>query len=196
MKTRPINTAVLVTLALGACVWLAVATAQGGDPASDVDVDVTAIVEAVADDVGAVDPRLIAAMEQTDLAYEIDEDNDVKVIFAWDDNRSHAVWANTVTEEYEGMDIREVWGIVAQFDSPDDVSKDVLLDLLVANFQLKFGKYAILMAEDGGQVQVRFVVTVPADADGATLATIMDFVGVWADEKEKELEEVSGSDIF
>jgi len=182
MKTRPVDKMMLLALAVIGCVLFAVGAVRGQ-------------ISDAAEDVGP-DPRLLAAMDANDLEYEIDEDNDVKVLLAWDDNRSHVVWANTVTEDYEGIEVREVWGILAEYASTDDVPKEVLLDLMTANFQLKFGKYALFVDENSGTARVRFILTVSAELDGGTLAKVINFVGMVADEKEKEVEDPDNRDVF
>ncbi len=178
MKTVSIDKRMLLALAVMGCLSLAVATTYGQVSSS------------------GPDARLIRAMEDTGLEHEIDEDDDVKILLGWDDDRSHWVWVNTLTENYEGIEVREVWGIVAEYASTDDVPKDVLLDLMTTNFQLIFGKYSLVVNEDTGVVTVLFVATVAADLDGVTLKKVISFVGEVADEKEKELEEVPGSDTF
>lgn len=174
MKTGPIDKKTLLALVLAGCLFLAVATSFAQPT-----------LAARSD----ADSRLVDAMERSGLNYEIDADDDAKIVLEWEDGRSHAVWANSNVETYEGIEIREVWAVVAKYDSEDDMLRRILVDLLVTNFNLKFGKYALLINEDTGVVRVLFVLTVSADLDGPTLAKVISFVGEVADEKEKELEE-------
>lgn len=179
MKTIS-NKRILLPLVLLACLSLAAAFSHA-QPQPRAAVNTPAANDA--------DPRLVAAMERSGLEYEIDADGDVKILLKWDDGRSQAVWANSIIETYEGMEIREVWTVVAEYESKDDILPRILVDLLSANFKLKFGKYALLVNENSGEVRVLFILTIAADLDGPTLAKVISFVGEIADEKEIELED-------
>lgn len=178
MRIKSTNMRLALTLLAAGCISLAAATVWGQATGT------------------GCDQRLVDAMDQSGLEYQIDEDNDAQVILAWDDERTHAIWASTETETYGGIEVREVWAFVTEYDSVSDIPNDVLLDLLGANARLKFGKYAIAVNESTGIVRVLFVVTVSPELDGESLAIMIKFVGEVADEMEKVLEAVSGSDIF
>ncbi len=178
MNTISINKRTLLSLVLVACLSLTAAFSYAQPRAT---VNTPAANDA--------DTRLVAAMERSGLVYEINADDDAKILLEWDDGRSQAVWANSVTENHQGIEIREVWSVVAEYESKDDILPRILVDLLSANFRLKFGKFALLVNEDSGKVRVLFILTVSADMDGPTLAKIISFVGEVADEKEIELED-------
>lgn len=178
MRIKSTKMKLALTLVAAGCISLAAATVWGQATGTD------------------CDQRLVNAMDQSGLEYRIDEDNDVQIILAWDDERTHAIWASTETETYGGIEVREVWAFVTEYDSVSDIPNEVLLDLLRANAKLKFGKYAIAVNENTGLVRVLFVVTVSPELDGPSLATMIKFVGEVADEMEKVLETVPGIDTF
>jgi len=178
MKVKSISKKLALVAAAAGCISLAVATVWGQVGAS------------------GPDQRLIDAMNKSELEYRVDDDNDVAVVLAWTDDRTHAVWANTDTETYEGIEIREVWTFVTEYASEDDIPKEVLLELMKSNSSLKFGKYGIIVNDDDDTVRVVFVITVSPNLDGESLAKVINFVGEVADEKEKVLEAAPGSDIF
>ncbi len=140
-----------------------------------------------------VAPRLEAAMDDTDLMYRVDEDGDVQLEIAWDDNRSQLVIVNSATETYDDMEVREVWTRVAIYEDFDSIPKKDLLALLEASEQLKMGRYTAITADDGS-VMIFLAVVVDANMSGEDLASVIDIVAVQGDEMEKDL--MDGSDDF
>jgi len=132
------------------------------------------------------DSRVKDQLDKTDLKYEIDDDGDFKLLFEFDDSRSHIVFVNSQTETYGDMEIREVWSV--GYVSPDEaetVSSDVCENLIRANATAKMGAWQIIKMDDK-EVGV-FRAMVPANASREVIIDTMKLVGITADEKESEL---------
>ncbi len=139
------------------------------------------------------DARLEAAMDDTGLAYRVDDEGDIQLEIAWDDGRSQLVILNSGTETYDSMEVREVWTRVAIFEDIDSVSKMDLLGLLEAAEQLKMGRFTAITTDDG-MVMIFLAVVIDADMSGEDLASVIDIVAVQGDEMEKDL--MDGTDDF
>ncbi len=132
------------------------------------------------------DSRIKNLLDQTSLKYEVDSDGDFKLLYEYDDGRSHIVFVNSKTETYGGMEIREIWSV--GYMTPDDgdsVSGKVSENLIRANSRAKLGAWQI-QKMDGKEVGV-FRAMVPADAGQDIILDTMKLVGITADEKESEL---------
>lgn len=132
------------------------------------------------------DSRIKNLLDQTSLKYEVDSDGDFKLLYEYDDGRSHIVFVNSRTETYGGMEIREVWSV--GYMPPEDgesVSARVSENLIRANSRAKMGAWQI-QTMDGKEVGV-FRAMVPADAGQEIILDTMKLVGITADEKEAEL---------
>ena len=132
------------------------------------------------------DARVKTLLDETDLKYEIDKDGDFKLLFEYDDGRSHIVFVNSGTESYQGMEIREVWavGYVPPEDG-DKVESKICENLIRANATSKIGAWQVQKMGDK-EVAV-FRAMIPAASDQQTLTDTLKLVGISADEKESEL---------
>jgi hypothetical protein len=146
---------------------------------------VAAAVTVFAPQASAADPRMMRALNETGLKYEVDEDGDYKVVVSWaEDGRSHLVFVNSLTEVMGGQEIREVWAAAYMAGEPSIPGK-VALRLLEDNSKYKIGAWE-LVSNDGG-VRVLFNAKVPATASPEFLQEVINAVAVFADELEKEL---------
>ena len=56
-----------------------------------------------------VDTRVQAQLDELELTYDIDDDNDFRLIYSFDDGRSQAVFVRSQTYESSGIAMRDVW---------------------------------------------------------------------------------------
>ena len=132
------------------------------------------------------DSRVKDLLDGTDLKYEIDSDGDFKLLYEYDDGRSHIVFVNSKTESYGGMEIREIWSV--GYMTPDEkatVPASVSENLVRANSLAKMGAWQVQKMDDK-EVGV-FRAMVPANAGKDIVLDTMKLVGITADEKESEL---------
>ncbi len=101
------------------------------------------------------DPRIKALLDELELKYEVDEDNDFKLVFEVGDNgRSQIVWIRSKTETFRSLEIREIMspGFVAE---GGEIPHYVAIKLLEDNRSKKMGgwqkdgKYAIFVSHIG-----------------------------------------------
>lgn len=135
---------------------------------------------------GEFDSRIKELLDQTSLKYEIDEDGDFKLLYEYDDGRSHVVFINSATETYGGMEIREIWAVgYMPPEEGDRVPSEVSDNLIRANALTKMGAWQIQKMDDQ-EVGV-FRAMVSASANEAVIVDTLKLVGITADEKEAEL---------
>ena len=132
------------------------------------------------------DVRIKKLLDQTELNFEIDGDGDFKLLFEYDDGRSHIVFINSKTETYQGMEIREVWAVgYVPPDNAGTVPSDVGDNLIRANAATKLGAWQIQKMGDK-EVGV-FRAMIAAEANKEIVLDTLRLVGISADEKEAEL---------
>ena len=130
------------------------------------------------------DQRVKKVLDTTDLKYEIDSDGDFKLIFEYDDGRSHIVFINSNTETYQNMEIREIWavGYVAESGT---ISAPIALNLIRANSTIKLGAWQVHKMGDREVASFRAMIS--ANSNAETITDVLRLVGISADEKEAEL---------
>ena len=63
----------------------------------------------IGDDEVNYDVRVKDALDTVGLNYEVDEDNDFKLVIEFDDTRSQVVLVSSDTYRLDELEIREVW---------------------------------------------------------------------------------------
>ena len=146
---------------------------------------VVAAVAVFAPQASAADPRVMRALNEEGLKYEVDDDGDYMVVMSWEeDGRSHLVFVNSQVEVMGGEEIREVWAVAFRSSQPSIPGK-LAIRLLEENSKFKIGAWEMGSNENG--VRVHFTARVPTTAGSAFLHEVIDAVSVTADEMEKEL---------
>jgi hypothetical protein len=146
---------------------------------------VVATIAALPPQASAADPRVMRALNEAGLKYEVDDDGDYRVVMSWsEDNRSHLVFVNSLTEIMGGTEIREVWAVAYMSGEPS-ISGKLALRLLEDNARYKLGAWETGSNANG--VRVHFNAKIPADASPALLQEVIGAVSATADELEKEL---------
>jgi hypothetical protein len=139
----------------------------------------------------APDPRVAAILDELGHSYEILPDSGTfKTGYLFEDGRSQDVFIRSITEEFLGVELREI-------TSPALVSSGIF-DARTANFLLrentnmKFGGWCIEVGEDNGHFAV-FSVKVGAALPARPFAEILEMVAKVAESTEARL---SGLDEF
>ncbi|MEN9978733.1 MAG: hypothetical protein ABIK38_00105 [candidate division WOR-3 bacterium] len=133
---------------------------------------------------GDPDLRVKAILDDAGYKYEIDSDNDFKMVFDTDENRTQLVFVNSGTETYGDFEIREVWSPVYKFKG--NLPAGHANKLLEQSYMKKIGSFDVWVRSDGSKV-VRFCAKIAADADASTLTDVIRAVYTTADLMEKEL---------
>jgi hypothetical protein len=137
------------------------------------------------------DTRVGKALDAAKVVYDINDSGNYVVSYEINGNpeRSHSVYVVSATEEYEGLEIRELWGMGAVLDDYPDY--DTLASLLEHNAGIKIGSWGMEYGED--EIYLFYMVKVPAAMSGKDLANLIYFVAEVCDEFE---EEYLGDDIY
>jgi hypothetical protein len=129
----------------------------------------------------AADPSVEARLDAQGIQYEVDEDGDYKITYAFEgEDRSQLVFVGGGTETVGGYVIREVFAPAARVDR-DGVTGHVAHELLADSRTNKLGA-----SEIGGEV-LYFTIKLPDSVDGAQLETALALAAQLADEMEKKL---------
>ena len=131
----------------------------------------------------AGDPRVERLLDAADLNYEVDDDDDFRLLIEFNDGRSQLVWVLSNTTELDALDIRELWSIAYRSDSP--LPARVARRLLSQNANVKIGAWQT--RKMGDEYVALFSAQIAADTDPATLVSVVQAVSATADEMEIEL---------
>ena len=127
------------------------------------------------------DAGIKAQLEQLDYKYEVDDDNDFKLVFKiGDDDRSQIVYIRSPVETYGEHRVREIWS--PAYKSPTDDFPALIANRLLEDADTK--KLGGWVKQDQYAI---FVVKIPADADKEALDDALDAAMAAADEMEAEL---------
>ena len=127
------------------------------------------------------DAGIKAQLTELGYKYELDDDNDFKLVFeVGDEGRSQIVYVLSAVETYGEHSVREVWS--PAYESPtEDFSGPVANRLLEASNSAKLGAWV----KQGKNAT--FVVKIPSDASKEELDDAIDAAIKLADEMENEL---------
>lgn len=145
------------------------------------------------------DARVKAALDAIGYKYEVDEDNDYKLVplpteqtgakpdgtLIW---RTQIVYINSNTEKYGTLEIREV--LSPAFLSNGPLPSDVANRLLRENNSVKLGAWRLVVINTGpnaGKYLAMFAAQIAADSDAESLRLTIKSVILIADRMEKEL---------
>lgn len=136
------------------------------------------------------DPRVAKALDDLEINYEIDRDGDYKFIFELKNGRSQVGFIKSETEEFVGMEMREVFSIGLRSFGPFDArTANFLLEF---NQTLKIGAWSLIRDAEDHHLAV-FSTKIAADLDGKLLIGVIYAILTTADEIEERL---SGRDDF
>lgn len=137
------------------------------------------------------DPRIISALDDLDYPYEVNpKTGDFHVRYNFDDERAQMVSISSTTEEFMGIELRDIYSTSILSEGIFDARTANLL--LRENSGMKFGNWRVEVGAENRHYAV-FCMTVSAALPHRALAEIMDMVARTSDEMESRL---SGLDDF
>ena len=129
----------------------------------------------------AADKSIQAQLEGLGYEYEVDEDNDYKLVFEIGDaGRSQIVYVLSAVEEYGSHTVREIWSPAYKSDT-DSFPAPIANRLLEASQAAKMGSW---VKQNRNAV---FVVKIRSDASKQELDDAIELAMQLADEMENEL---------
>ncbi len=139
-----------------------------------------------------VDKKVKKNLDKLGLIYEVDADNDFKMIMAIneDGSRSQLVFVSSKVYSLGGVDVREVFSPAARVP-PGGLDAATAHEMLVRNRNTIVGSWAI-WEENEAQMLV-FSAKIPADMKRSELRDVIDAVAFTADPVEELL---TGADEF
>jgi hypothetical protein len=139
-----------------------------------------------------VDKKVKKSLDKLGLIYEVDSDNDLKMIMAIDENgsRSQLVFVSSKVYELGELEVREVFSPAARVP-PGGLDAATAHEILVRNRNTIIGSWSI-WEENDAQMLV-FSAKIPADMNRKELRDVIDAVAFTADPVEEML---TGADEF
>ena len=151
------------------------------------------------------DPRVKAALEEIGYEFELDANNDYKLLRIQTEPsgksadgkpifRSQLVYINSNVEKYGTLEIREV--LAPAFLSNGPLSAAVANRLLRENNSVKLGSWRLVVINSGvdaGKYLAMYAAQIAADSDAESLRLTIKSVILIADRMEKEM---TGADDY
>lgn len=128
------------------------------------------------------DPRVASALRSIGIPPETDEDGDYRLTLPVTAGRTQLVWIMSRTQEWGGLEIREVWS--PGFRTAGRLDLEMARRLLGENTARKLGAWRIMGT--GDRESAVFAVQVEADATGEILRDVLQLVSAVADAMERE----------
>ncbi len=180
-------------ISFGLVIALAAAAAAQTDGASTMEERIQRAVEAATAAQTAKAPKMDArvrrALDEQNLNYTELENGNYRLHYTLENDRTHLVLVESVTSEFGGMEIRDVWGMAWKgSELPPGTAQELLQD----NGLKKIGGWEVHEQADGG-IFLIFNAKIPAESDSAALANATEAVAAVADEWELRL---MGSDDY
>jgi hypothetical protein len=130
------------------------------------------------------DARVGAALDRLGIKYSVGSSGNYTVTYSLEGDRSQAVYVMSKTDEYNGVEIREIWSNAGTFDSEPDGER--LLDLMSESGKNKIGSWALEKLDDG-QYLLFYSIKFPAGISDEAYRAMLEFASSVADEREQEL---------
>lgn len=131
-----------------------------------------------------VDQRIKAQLDSMEYHYTITNDGDIKLICQISDERTQVVFINSQTQNYQEMEIREIFSPAALF-SANNLTLPLAKKLLEENYNKKLGAYQLISSDENSLLT--FTVKADANSDALTLNKIIWLVARTSDDLEKEI---------
>ena len=136
------------------------------------------------------DQRIITALDEMGVTYEIDASGNIFVYIDCTDNRTQQVVIDSSTREFMGVEMRTIASIALTSHGPFEARTANLL--LRENARLEFGAWNVIFDTEKTHYAV-FSVTVSAALRAQSLCDLIGMVARIADDTENRL---SGLDEF
>jgi hypothetical protein len=131
------------------------------------------------------DASVKKTLDKADLKYEIDDDGDFKLVIGLGEGRTQLVFVYSSVLTYEGVTVRTIMSPLMVAETREELSADLLYQVLVENGENKIGSWEIIEAPDGKRM-VQYVVKVPTDLNADDLRSMIGLAAVAADQVEKK----------
>jgi hypothetical protein len=131
------------------------------------------------------DASVKKTLDKADLKYEIDDDGDFKLVIGLGEGRTQLVFVYSSVLTYEGVTVRTIMSPLMVAETREELSADLLYQVLVENGENKIGSWEIIEAPDGRRM-VQYVVKVPTDLNADDLRSMIGLAAVAADQVEKK----------
>jgi hypothetical protein len=132
------------------------------------------------------DASVKKTLDKADLKYEIDEDGDFKMVIGLGEGRTQLVFVYSSVLTYDGVNVRTIMSPLKVADNREELSEDLLYQLLVENGENKIGSWEIIEAPDG-KLMFQYVVKVPTDLNADDLRSMIGLAAVAADQIENKI---------
>ena len=132
------------------------------------------------------DASVKKTLDKADLKYEIDEDGDFKMVIGLEEGRTQLVFVYSSVLTYDGVNVRTIMSPLKVADNREELSEDLLYQLLVENGENKIGSWEIIEAPDG-KLMFQYVVKVPTDLNADDLRSLIGLAAVAADQIENKI---------
>lgn len=132
------------------------------------------------------DASVKKTLDKADLKYEIDEDGDFKMVIGLEEGRTQLVFVYSSVLTYDGVNVRTIMSPLKVADNREELSEDLLYQLLVENGENKIGSWEIIEAPDG-KLMFQYVVKVPTDLNADDLRSMIGLAAVAADQIENKI---------
>ena len=136
------------------------------------------------------DTRVKSLLDDLDIEYTISDAGSFFVLVNVGKYRNQAVSIPSVTDEFGGMEIRQILSLALQFDSKDALNQNNLFAFLKLNYTYKIGSWRIAGSK---LYRLVFTVNISANATKSTLEKAIRHAAKTADEMEQKL---TGEDKF
>jgi hypothetical protein len=130
----------------------------------------------------APDKSVIKALKKMKMVYEVDADQDFKVVFDLGSGRTQLVIVRSAVEHYGSLAIREVMS--AAWSSPEPPDAELLTKILADNTSKKIGAWEL---HQGSQHTLVFTARVPAKLNHRQLLDAMEATMTTADDMERQI---------
>lgn len=131
-----------------------------------------------------VDKRVVDKLGILKYQYEVEQDGTIKFILPVNkNNRSQTLYIRSVTDWYDQMEIREIYSVIYKSDKrpPEYMLAKILFD----NSHKKLGAWEMIYEDS--QYHILYNAKVDAEESPQNLKSIIEIVGVAADDMEKNL---------
>ena len=137
------------------------------------------------------DDRVRRLLDEMHLNYKIDGNGNFVVPFMVGEARSQIVYIDSESRYVDGLEVRHVWSLGLRSDAA--LNADLANALLVYNANVHLGAWQLVRHNKSGECTAIFVVPIAADTTTKALRSVMNAVGLAADDVEGKL---SNEDTF
>ena len=147
--------------------------------------------EAESKEAHPLDPRIANALQELGICYDTDPEGNFYMLVEFDDNRFQQVCIRSRTQEFLGVELRQIFSTALVSEGLFEPRTANLL--LRENFDLIHGSWSVLHDPDENEHFANFSLTAFASLHAVQLSPLIECVASTADDMENRL---SGLDEF